>query len=178
MSPYNIIRIQTYHSPCGDLLLGSLGDNLCLCNWTTEKHPGRVDKRLRTLLKANYTTGNSDITDETARQLDEYFACKRQRFDIPLLLAGTEFQKRVWHKLAEIPYGKTISYGEFARQLGIPEAVRAVANANGANAISIIIQCHRITGSNGSLVGYGGGLEAKKFLLDLEQSLMKFHGFP
>ena len=178
MSPDNIIRIQTYHSPCGDLLLGSLGDNLCLCNWTTEKHPGRVDKRLHTLLKAKYTTGNSDITDETARQLDEYFARKRQRFDIPLLLAGTEFQKRVWHKLAEIPYGKTISYGELARQLGIPEAVRAVANANGANAISIIIPCHRITGSNGSLVGYGGGLEAKKFLLDLEQSLMKFHGFP
>ena len=89
-------------------------------------------------------------------------------FDIPLLFIGTEFQKNVWHKLLEIPYGKTVSYGELAKLLGIPKAVRAVANANGANAISIFAPCHRVIGSDHSLTGYGGGLAAKRLLLDLE----------
>ena len=90
------------------------------------------------------------------------------QFDIPMLFAGTDFQKKVWHKLLEIPYGVTISYGELATQLGMPKAVRAVANANGANAISIIVPCHRVIGSDHSLTGYGGGLAAKKKLLELE----------
>jgi len=85
-----------------------------------------------------------------------------------LIFAGTDFQKRVWNKLLEIPYGHTMSYGEMARQLDFPQAVRAVANANGANAISIFVPCHRIIGSNRKLVGYAGGLDAKKKLLNLE----------
>ena len=87
---------------------------------------------------------------------------------MPLLFVGSDFQKSVWQMLLEIPYGQTISYGEMARRIGIPKAVRAVANANGANAISIFAPCHRIIGSDRSLTGYGGGLEAKKFLLELE----------
>lgn len=170
MTTNNIIKIQTYHSPCGDLLLGSLGNRLCLCNWVVERHPGRVDTRLQKLLQATYATEKSETTDEAARQLDEYFARRRQRFDIPLLFAGTEFQKRVWQRLLEIPYGQTISYGEMAQSLGIPTSVRAVANANGANAISIFAPCHRVIGSDGSLTGFGGGLDAKKILLKLEQS--------
>lgn len=106
---------------------------------------------------------------EAARQLDEYFGRKRTTFDIPLLFAGTDFQKNVWRTLLEIPYGQTLSYGEMARRLGLPNSVRAVANANGANAISIFAPCHRVIGSNRSLTGYGGGIEAKKFLLELEQ---------
>ena len=170
MTTNNIIKIQTYHSPCGDLLLGSLGNRLCLCNWVVEKHPGRVDTRLQKLLQATYVTEKSEITDEAARQLDEYFARRRQNFDIPLLFAGTEFQQRVWQRLLEIPYGHTISYGEMAQSLRMPSSVRAVANANGANAISIFAPCHRVVGSNGLLTGFGGGLDAKKFLLKLEQS--------
>ena len=88
---------------------------------------------------------------------------------MPLLFAGTDFQQAVWRQLLEIPYGQTISYGEMARRRGIPKAVRAVANANGANAICLFAPCHRVIGSNGSLTGFGGGLDAKKFLLKLEQ---------
>lgn len=164
------IFIQHYQSPCGDMILGSLGDKLCLCNWVRQKHPGRVDHRLQTLLNAGYTEMTSEIIEETRRQLDEYFRHERQAFDIPLLTAGTEFQKSVWNSLMEIPYGQTITYGELATRLGKPAAVRAVANANGANAISIIIPCHRVIGSDNTLTGYGGGLEAKKFLLELEQT--------
>lgn len=125
---------------------------------------------MQTLLNAGYTEMTSEIIEETRRQLDEYFWHERQAFDIPLLTAGTEFQKSVWNSLMEIPYGQTITYGELATRLGKPAAVRAVANANGANAISIIIPCHRVIGSNNTLTGYGGGLEAKKFLLELEQT--------
>lgn len=163
------IQIQRYASPCGGLWLGSLGDQLCLCNWTNEKHPGRVDKRLQTLLKAEYEEAPSDVTQEAIRQLDEYFRRERTSFTIPLLFAGTDFQQAVWHELLQIPYGQTLSYGAMAERLGIPKAVRAVANANGANAISIFAPCHRVVGSDGSLTGFGGGIEAKRFLLALEQ---------
>lgn len=173
MKPLNVIQIQRYHSPCGDLILGSFQGKLCLCDWAVEKHRDVVDIRLRKVLKASYEEKTSDIIQETSRQLDEYFDSKRTVFDIPLLFVGTEFQKKVWHKLLEIPYGKTISYGELAKQLNIPKAVRAVANANGANAISIIAPCHRVIGSDHSLTGYGGGLTAKKMLLDLELNLNK-----
>ena len=163
-------QIQTLHylSPCGEMILGAYEDKLCLCNWTKEKHPGRVYKRLQILLKADFVEASSVVIQEAVRQLDEYFRKERKTFDVPLLFVGTDFQKQVWRQLLEIPYGHTISYGEMARQLGKPSAVRAVANANGANAISIFAPCHRVIGSNHSLTGYGGGLEAKRFLLRLE----------
>ena len=175
-------RILTvrYQAPCGEMLLGSLGDRLCLCSWTRELHPGRVANRLRRILKVESedcgqisgdTPGQSafpEILLRTVRELDEYFRGERKEFDIPLLLAGSEFQKRVWQQLRHIPYGHTVSYGELAAAIGSPRSVRAVANANGANAISIILPCHRIIGSDGRLTGYGGGLRAKQYLLDLE----------
>jgi methylated-DNA-[protein]-cysteine S-methyltransferase len=164
----NIIQIQRYHSPYGDLMLGSVEDKLCLCDWAAESHRDIVDRRLRKLLKAGYEESTSDVIQEAIRQLDEYFNGKRAVFDVPLLFVGTEFQKSVWRKLLEIPYGSTVSYGELARQLNVPKAVRAVAAANGANAISIFAPCHRVIGSNQALVGYAGGLSAKKRLLDLE----------
>lgn len=165
---FNIIRTQRYHSPCGDLILGSFGDKLCLCDWTIEKLRIAVDKRILQNLQACYEEKTSDTIEKAVRQLDEYFNRERTTFDIPLLFIGTEFQKNVWYKLMEIPYGKTISYGELAKLLGVPKAVRAVANANGANAISIFAPCHRVIGSDHSLTGYGGGLAAKRLLLDLE----------
>ncbi len=168
MKPSNTIQIQRYHSPCGDLMLGSFEGKLCLCDWAVEKHRDVVDVRLRKILQADYEEKTSDIIRETGKQLDEYFDGKRTVFDIPLLFAGTDFQKKVWHKLLEIPYGTTLSYRELATRLDMPKAVRAVANANGANAISILVPCHRVIGSDHSLTGYGGGLDAKKALLTLE----------
>ena len=123
----NTIYIQHYQSPCGELLLGSYEDRLCLCDWVIEKHHGRVVRRLQKTLHADYEETTSDILNETVRQLDEYFAGKRKNFTIPLLFVGTDFQKKVWNKLLEVPYGKTVSYGELARMIGMPKAVRAVA---------------------------------------------------
>ncbi len=112
---------------------------------------------------------SSEIIDETIKQLDEYFIGERQHFNIPLLMVGTVFQKSVWNELLQIPFGKTASYTEQAKQIGNEKAVRAVANANAANAISILIPCHRIIGSDGKLTGYAGGLDVKKKLLALEK---------
>jgi len=102
------------------------------------------------------------------RQLNAYFAGELREFEIPLLMEGTEFQKRVWKALLAIPYGETISYGELAKKIGEPKAVRAVGAANGQNPIPIIVPCHRVIGSDGSLTGFGGGIENKKRLLELE----------
>ena len=170
MPKKNIIIIKRYESPCGGLLLGSYGDKLCLCDWQVEKHRDHVDRRLKRILNAEFENGTSAVIDKALCQLDEFFYGKRKVFDVPLLLVGTDFQKKVWAELLKIPYGKTISYGEMSRRIGMPKAVRALANANGANAISIFVPCHRVIGSDGSLTGYGGGLRAKKMLLELEKN--------
>lgn len=163
-----------YESPCGTLLLGSLDDRLCLCDWQVgQEHNNRVNGRLCRMLGTEFEAGDSPVIDKAKTQLDEYFAGARREFDVPLLFAGTDFQKRVWAALLTIPYGQTISYGEMARQIGMPTAVRAVANANGANAISIFAPCHRVVGSNGALTGYAGGVAAKEFLLKLENCIPK-----
>jgi methylated-DNA-[protein]-cysteine S-methyltransferase len=111
---------------------------------------------------------NNIHNDLTINQLDEYFNRKRQKFDIPLDIEGTEFQKRVWHELSKIQFGKTKSYMDIAKALGDVKAIRAVGLANGSNKIAIIIPCHRIIGSDGSLVGYAAGIQRKKWLLDFE----------
>jgi methylated-DNA-[protein]-cysteine S-methyltransferase len=108
---------------------------------------------------------NQPVLRETARQLDEYFAGQRREFDLPLDPRGTDFQRSVWTALRAIPFGETRSYGELARQLGNPSAMRAVGAANGGNPISIVVPCHRVIGANGSLTGFGGGLDAKAWLL-------------
>lgn len=163
------IIVREYGAPCGRLVLGAFANRLCLCDWVHGKHREQNEQRLRRILSADFRTGTSSLLDAAALQLDEYFAGQRRRFDIPLLLTGTEFQKKVWQALLEIPYGATISYGELASRIGMPHAVRAVANANGANAISIFAPCHRVIGSDNSLTGYAGGLPAKQYLLGLEQ---------
>jgi methylated-DNA-[protein]-cysteine S-methyltransferase len=110
----------------------------------------------------------------TRAQLEEYFAGDRTSFDLPVRLAGTPFQHEVWQALRAIPYGATISYGELAQRIGRPAAVRAVGLANGKNPVSIVVPCHRVIGSDGSLTGYGGGLERKRYLLELEQRTTLF----
>ncbi|MDA8321206.1 MAG: methylated-DNA--[protein]-cysteine S-methyltransferase [Actinomycetota bacterium] len=113
--------------------------------------------------------GDDDVLDAAAGQLAEYFAGSRTQFDLPVELDGTQFQRTVWQTLRSIPYGATISYGELAGRIGQPSASRAVGLANGRNPVSIVVPCHRVIGANGSLTGYGGGIERKRFLLALEQ---------
>ena len=108
------------------------------------------------------------VLTEAARQLEEYFAGTRSSFTVPLAPHGTPFQRAVWQALTDIPYGKTVSYRDVAVRIGHPEAVRAVGSANGRNPIAILVPCHRVIGADGSLTGYAYGLEAKRFLLDLE----------
>jgi methylated-DNA-[protein]-cysteine S-methyltransferase len=115
--------------------------------------------------------GSDTMFCRLGEQLDDYFKGQAVSFDIPVAPSGTPFQTRVWKALRDIPYGHTISYGELARKIGQPTAVRAVGRANGANPIAIVIPCHRVIGGNGSLVGYAGGLERKKTLLLLEGAL-------
>lgn len=171
MKEKNIITIKRYESPCGILILGSYGDKLCLCDWQMESHRNHVDRRLKRQFNAEFEVGTSAVIENAVKELDEFFAGKRREFDVPLLFVGTDFQKTVWNELLKIPYGKTVSYGEMARRIGNPRAVRALANANGANSISIFAPCHRVIGSDNSLTGYGGGLEAKRKLLTLEGAL-------
>lgn len=170
------INTQLYQSPCGPLLLGSFEGRLCLCDWLAEAHRLVADRRLERELKASFVDEPSDTTRQAATELDEYFAGQRRVFSLPLLFVGTDFQKRVWRALLDVPFGTTRSYAWLAAKIGNPKAVRAVGTANGANSISIFAPCHRIIGSNHSLTGYGGGLEAKRYLLDLEQPRTLFAG--
>lgn len=165
------IIVSRYVSPCGTLLIGSFGNRLCLCDWQSGHRRDFVRNRLKRTLNTEFEDGLSPIIEQAKKQLNEYFAGKRHEFDIPILFVGTDFQKRVWNELLKIPYSKTISYVDMAKCIGMPKAVRAVANANGANAISIFTPCHRVIGNNGSLMGYAGGLDAKAYLLRLEHAL-------
>jgi methylated-DNA-[protein]-cysteine S-methyltransferase len=117
-------------------------------------------------------SGENAILAETKRQLAEYFAGVRTRFDLALAATGTPFERRVWDLLRGIPYGTTTSYGELARRLGDPKEARAVGAANGKNPIPIIVPCHRVVGSSGDLTGFGGGLERKRWLLEHEGALL------
>ena len=164
----NLISLQHYDSPCGRLVLASFADRLCLCDWSDNPFAERNRRRIEKYLKATSKTETTSVLEETKRQLDEYFAGKRKAFDIQLCLVGTDFQHEVWNVLRDIPYGSTKSYKDIAQGIGKPKAVRAVAGAIGANAISILIPCHRVIGSNHSLTGYAGGLEAKRVLLGIE----------
>lgn len=164
----NLISLQHYDSPCGRLVLASFADRLCLCDWSDNSFAERNRRRIEKYLKATSKTETTSVLEETKRQLDEYFAGKRKAFDIQLCLVGTDFQHKVWNALRSIPYGSTKSYKDIAQCIGKPKAVRAVAGAIGANAISILIPCHRVIGSDHSLTGYAGGLEAKRGLLGME----------
>ena len=165
------IKIQYFKSPVGEILLGSYQDKLCIADWRYRKMRDNIDTKIQKALNTTYIEEPSEVVSQTIKQMNEYFDFKRKVFDIPLLLVGTDFQKKVWQGLIDTPFGTTCSYLELAKRIGNEKAVRAVATANGANAISIIVPCHRIIGSNGDLVGYAGGLGTKKKLLELESNL-------
>lgn len=165
------IVIRHYESPCGELLLGAFEGQLCLCDWRQRKRRERVDKRLQKALNAIYTEGSDATIESAVQQLDEYFSGKRKKLQIPLLLIGTDFQRAVWNELLQIPYGITLSYSHVAQNIGKEKSVRPLASAIGANALSVFVPCHRVIGSDRSLTGYAGGLDAKQWLLELEKAL-------
>ena len=164
-----MICIQYYNSPCGELILASMGDELCLCDWNGMPCAERNLCRIGRYVNADFRTEPSSVIEQTKRQLDEYFAGSRKEFDIPLHPFGTDFQLQVWRALFDIPYGETRTYMEIALKIGNAKGVRAVAQAIGANGIDILIPCHRVVGSNNSLTGFAGGLDKKRFLLELER---------
>lgn len=132
------VILQRYRSPCGEMMLGAIGDSICLCGWIGRSGYERDLARVTKHFGACVVHGTCPVIDIAAEQLDEYFAGERKVFDLPLVFSGTEFQNMVWNGLLRIPYGVTISYGEEASRLGCPKSVRAVASANGANPIGVI----------------------------------------
>ena len=167
------INIQYYKSKIGELILGTFEDKLCLLDFRYRKMRTTVDNRIKKGLNAQFVEladGDDDAILLTAKaQLGEYLSGARREFDIPLLMVGTDFQKSVWNALMKVPYGTTSTYRQLAESVNNQKAVRAVAGANGANAIGVIIPCHRIIESNGGIGGYGGGVAVKKRLLRLER---------
>jgi len=167
------IHTESYSSPYGELILGSYQDQLCLCDWRYRKSRELIDRRIQTGLKASFVEAGSMVNEECKKQLMQYFNGERKEFDLSILLVGSDFQKSVWNLLLEIPFGKILSYVGLSRRLGDEKAIRAVARANGDNALSIIVPCHRILGSDGSLTGYAGGLRTKQKLLQLESASLQ-----
>lgn len=163
-----IINLTRLETPIGPMFACAVDEGICLLEFTDRRMLETEFKDLKRILKANIIQGPHEHFIELESQLSDYFEGKIKDFSIPVFAPGTAFQQEVWKELQRIPYGKTRSYKEQAIALGKPEAVRAVANANGMNRISILIPCHRVIGSDGNLTGYGGGLWRKKFLLDLE----------
>lgn len=155
----NTVFYTTFESPVGILLLAGDAEALRLVSFETSKRPAPPRPEWKQ---------NQAQFAEVIRQLQAYFRGELKEFDVQLAMEGTEFQLRVWNALREIPYGETITYAQLAERIGNPKAVRAVGLANGSNPIPIIVPCHRVIGSDGSLTGFGGGLTTKKMLLELE----------
>lgn len=146
---------DTMPSPIGKLMMTSEGDGLTGLKMNLAR-PHPEWKR------------DPDRFKDVRSQLERYFAGELRRFDVPVVLEGSEFQLAVWREMQKIPYGETLSYGELARRIGLPKSARGVGRASGSNRIAIIVPCHRVIGSNGTLTGYGGGLDRKEKLLKLE----------
>ncbi len=153
----------TVSSPIGDIALVGDGESLSGLYMPQHRHrPPLPESAVR----------DDDAFAAAREQLAAYFAGERTAFELPVAPTGTPFQREVWQALTEIPYGTTCSYGELAQRIGKPAAVRAVGLANGRNPVSIVVPCHRVVGADGSLTGYGGGIERKRFLLDLERGAL------
>jgi len=163
-----IITINRIATPLGPMMIGVVNEGLCLLEFTDRKMLETQLNVLKKRFQAELVTGRHPMIEKTREQLGEYFAGRRKTFEIPLAVPGSEFQQKTWDALLEIPYGVTRSYKQQANVIGDINAVRAVARANGENRISVIIPCHRIIGSDGSIVGYGGGIHRKQWLLKHE----------
>lgn len=163
------INICYFKSTIGEFIVGVFEGKLCIFDYRYRKMRDAIDARIKQYLNAEFVEKEDNLHKEIIKQFNDYLEGSRKQFNIPIVLAGTDFQKKVWKILLEIKYGETESYLTLSKRLGDEKAIRAVATANGANAIGIIVPCHRVIGSDGKLVGYAGGLNAKKKLLQLEK---------
>ena len=160
------IYISEKRLPCGGALtLGSWNNRLVVADWIDGWHHSTIMNRLQKYTKASVVKSTSKVIEAASDWLDAYFEGSKEAPDFDLLFLGTDFQKRVWQLLLEIPYGETITYGELAQKAGTPKAARAIGVAIGDNPFSIIVPCHRVIGKDNSLTGYGGGFDVKKYLL-------------
>lgn len=166
---HNIIDLKRIETPLGTMLVCATIQGICLLEFSDRKMLETELKAIAKLLNATIIQGHNKHFDILEIELQEYFDGNRKEFSVPLHTPGSDFQNKVWTALQHIPYGQTRSYKEQATAIGSPESVRAVANANGMNRLSILIPCHRVIGSDGQLTGYGGGLWRKKYLLELEE---------
>lgn len=164
----HIITINRIATPLGPMMVGVRDEGLCLLEFTDRRMLETQLDVLKKRFKSELVTGRHPLLDLVEQQLTEYFEGKRKNFDLSLDTPGTEFQQKVWQELISIPYGRTRSYKQQAAAIGDVKAVRAVARANGENRIAIVIPCHRVIGSDGSIVGYGGGIHRKQWLLKHE----------
>lgn len=164
-----VIDLTRLETPLGTMIACGTKSGICLLEFSERKMLETEFQQLAKKLNATIIQGENPHFDQLRTELAEYFEGKRKSFSVPLLTPGTDFQQRVWKELQQIPYAETRSYKQQAVALGKPDAVRAVANANGMNRIAIIIPCHRVVGSDGNLTGYAGGLYRKKWLLDFEK---------
>lgn len=168
LSAPTVVRVAPIETPIGAMLAGATADHLVCLEFADTRRPATQLRRLERAMGGVVEAGESELIALVRRQLDEYFRRERHEFDIPLHTPGSEFQQRVWGELRRIPWGETRSYGDVAKAIGDPAAAREVGRANGENLIAIVIPCHRVIGSDGKLVGYGGGLWRKRKLLDIE----------
>ncbi|MGE5679376.1 MAG: bifunctional transcriptional activator/DNA repair enzyme AdaA [Bacillota bacterium] len=164
-----VVTITRLSTPLGPMLAGAAENGICLLEFADRRMLEAEIKYLEKSLRAAVLPGDSPYFSELKKQLDEYFEGKRHEFDLPLVLIGSDFQKKAWQALLKIPYGQTRSYKQQANTVGLEKAVRAIGHANGENRISIIIPCHRVIGEDGSLTGYGGGIWRKQWLLKHER---------
>lgn len=163
-----MIYTQIFHGPLGKMIACATEQGLCLLEFVGSTRIEREQQELQRLLNLRLVAGSNSHLEQTEAELREYFAGERRQFDVALHTPSTPFEALVWTALQQIPYGETVSYQQQAARIGKPSAVRAVANANGKNRVSIIIPCHRVIGADGSLTGYGGGLQRKQWLLEHE----------
>ncbi len=170
-----MIKTTTIETPLGEMSAAATKDGICLLEFTSRPALESEFNRLALTFNETVKPGTNKHLRALKKQLKEYFRGKRKEFQLPLITTGTDFQLEVWNALKKIPYGETTTYLEQAKAISNPGAVRAVAGANGSNRIAIVIPCHRVIGSDGDLVGYGGGLEKKRWLIDHER---KFSGKP
>lgn len=164
-----MISLKFFETPVGSMRAGATDAGICLFDFHYRHRIDGIAARIESALGDTFAEAEHPYFDRLKQQVDEYFAGARKEFDLPLNLVGSPFQVKVWEALLQIPYGETRSYKQQSIAVGDEKAIRAVASANGDNGIAIIVPCHRVIGSNGSLTGYGGGLSKKKFLLELER---------
>lgn len=164
-----MIVLKYIETPLGTMRMGATDKGICLFDFVDRQRMDTIMDRVVAMRGGPYMEGEHPLFEVLETEIGEYFAGTRKTFDVPVDMVGSPFQVRVWEALLEVPYGETRTYKQQTERLGDEKAIRAVANANGSNGIAILVPCHRIIGTNGSLTGYGGGIQRKQALLMLER---------